>query len=217
MKNFYIGWFFLFPTSLISCDNKVSVDELTLKKGDIVQYKGKPYTGSVFESFPNGDIRKEGQYRDGLKVGKFVEYYENKQIREEKNYIINSNSEGILRSYPDGEFKSFFENGNLLSIQRYISGKQDGLQEYFNQNGYKCRILNYKDGLLEGEQLSYQCNGPEGVLEEKSFYKSGKKEGEYLQYRNGILRIKRFFNEGNLIGVEEIYDEQGVLEDRIVH
>ena len=80
MKNLYNVFFILFVTSLISCGNKVSSGELTFN-GGVAQLKGKPYTGSVFETFANGDIKSEGQLKDGIPAGKFIEYYDNKNIK----------------------------------------------------------------------------------------------------------------------------------------
>ena len=217
MKNLYNVFFILFVTSLISCGNKVSVDELTIR-GGIVQYKGKPYNGSAFESYPNGDIKSEGRFADGIKVGRIVEYYENKQISSEEYYIIDKNSKGIPTSYADGEHKYFYETGKLRYVERYRRGLQDGLEEHFSETGFKFTSTNYKDGQKEGMDIQYQYEGLEGVLKFKCNYRYGKPDGEMLSYFNdGTLSDKSFFINGKKDGVHERYNPKGDLIERNVY
>jgi antitoxin component YwqK of YwqJK toxin-antitoxin module len=216
MKNFYSVCFFLFVTFLVSCGNKVSYEELDFKS-DIAQYKGKPYTGSFFQSFPNGDIKWEGQFKDGLKVGKFTRYFDNKQILQEDSYIIKVYVDKPF-SLQDGVQKQFHENGKPSYIFNYKEGDKEGLQESFNSNGFKYKIENYKDGKLEGEKIEYQYEGLEGVLKFKCNYQKGKPDGEMLQYWNdGTLWRKVFFKNGEKEGVEEVYNPKGVLIEKNVY
>jgi antitoxin component YwqK of YwqJK toxin-antitoxin module len=201
---------------LVSCGNKISYDELTFKSR-IAQYNGKPYTGSFFESFPNGDIEREGQFKDGLKVGKFTRYHENKKIREEDNYIIKDFA-GETISVNHGVSKRLSENGIPEYIFNYNNGYKEGLQESFNSIGFKYLIENYKLGKLEGEKIEYQYGGPSGVLKFKCSYKSGKPDGEMIQYHsNGVVWRKAFFKEGKQEGVEEYFNSKGVLTERNVY
>lgn len=216
MKNFYSFCFYLFVTFLVSCGSKVSYEELNFKS-DIAQYKGKPYTGSFFKSFPNGDIQLEGQYKDGLKVGKFTRYFKNKQILQEDNYIIKVYSVKPF-SLKDGVQKQFYENGKPSYILNYKEGDKEGVQEFFNENGYKYLTENYKNDKLDGEKIEYQSKGLEGVLKFKCNYKKGKCDGEMLQYwDDGTLSRKVFFKDGEEEGVEEKFNPKGVLIERNVY
>jgi uncharacterized protein len=216
MKKKYSFIIFSFLISLIACNSKVSFEELDFKS-DIAQYKGKPYTGSFFQSFPNGDIKWEGQFKDGLKVGKFTRYLDSKQVFQEKSYIIKVYVDKPF-SLEDGIQKEFHENGKPSYIVNYKEGDREGLHEFFNKNGFKWMTENYKNDKLEGEKIQYQIEGLEGVLKFKCNYKNGKPDGEMLQYWNdGTLSRKVFFKDGEEEGVEEKYNPKGVLIERNVY
>ena len=56
----------------------------------------------VQESWDSGQIRSEGNYQDGNKDGKWVEYYENGQIESEGNYKNGHKDGPAIDYYTDG-------------------------------------------------------------------------------------------------------------------
>ena len=72
----------IFPQSKVNINNLVQYGDKWFKEND-----DKPYTGRVFDLYKsNGNKKGEGHFKDGLPNGKFTEWYENGQKREEATY-----------------------------------------------------------------------------------------------------------------------------------
>lgn len=205
MKHFYQFFLFLMIISSVACSNKVSYEELNFKS-DIAQFKGEPYTGNFFETYPNGSTKQEGEFKDGVPVGKLIRYHENKQIQSEEIFVVKVSKKGKTRSYLDGVSKEYYENGKPKSIQTYKMGDKDGLHEFFNDNGFKYSSINYRFDKKHGSFVEYYDDGKEGKLKNKGSYNMGEADGEFLQYNeNGKLYRKALYKNGTMIS-EEHYD-----------
>ena len=109
----------------------------------------------------------------------------------------------------DGEYTSWFINGQLNEHGFYINGKIHGQYTNYYHDGklsIQCMYLDgkkhglYKDWYRNG-QLSLECN-----------YITGKFYGEYTQWHdNGQLCQKCKFVDGKLQGDYTIYDDNGLL------
>ena len=136
-------------------------------------------------------------------------------------------------------------NLNDLSTQRIDphvhesdirSRKLTGVQEAYYDNGQISRRKFYKDGLAEGEGVSWFRDGqlagrcsykrgkldgvgvswyPNGQFEERSTYNAGKREGLSEEwYDNGQLKERATYKAGKLDGVLEYWHENGQLRQR---
>lgn len=77
--------------------------------------------------FPNGKLKSEIAYVNSRPNGTYKTYFENGQVEEEGSWENNRNT---------GGFKRFHENGQ--TAQEFVfneSGKRDGKQVYFYENG----------------------------------------------------------------------------------
>ena len=73
--------------------------------GDIYHYNGEPFTGILYENFPNGNLKYEIECKNGYPEGVQRHYYPNGQLWEE----------GFLKYNQDyGPFRQWDEGGNLI-------------------------------------------------------------------------------------------------------
>ena len=116
------------------------------------------------------------------------------------------------------------------------SRKLTGVQEAYYDNGQISRRKYYKDGLAEGEGVSWYRDGqlagrcsykhgklegvgvrwhPNGQFEERATYKAGKREGLREEwYDNGQLKERATYKAGKPDGVLEVWHENGQLRQR---
>ncbi|MBI36122.1 MAG: hypothetical protein CL568_00885 [Alphaproteobacteria bacterium] len=95
-----------------------------------------------------------------------------------------------------GSVKGLDEHGYLLKGS-YKEGKEEGVWEFYYDNGLIYSKSTYKDGKLHGDYEEYFSNGQ---LERKLTYKNGKLEGVWEEYyENGQLNYKITFKNGERI------------------
>ena len=79
----------------------------------------------------------------------------------------------------------------------YKDGKEEGIWEFYYDNGQIYSKTTYKNGRLNGDYEEYLSNGQ---LERKLTYKNGKLDGVWLEYyENGKLNYKIIFKNGERI------------------
>ena len=75
-------------------------------------------------------------------------------------------------------------------------GKRDGEWLTYYHEGQLSTKNTYKEGKLHGESLMYNKNG---TIYSKSHYKDGKLDGDWFYYTNGELRVKGYYKDGKRI------------------
>ena len=75
--------------------------------GDITHYEGKPFNGIGFILHENGELKLECTFKDGLKHGKTVEFYDNGQIKYEYTNVDDEFDKIISAFSENGEKKPF--------------------------------------------------------------------------------------------------------------
>ena len=84
-KILFIITAFLFITSAVFPQSKVNVNSLKEYGGKAFKVDDdKPYTGKVFDLYSSGNKKLKGQYKRGLKNGKWTEWHWNGQKEEER-------------------------------------------------------------------------------------------------------------------------------------
>ena len=102
--------------------------------------------------------------RNGIVQG----YYDMSQINLwYEHFIFNGKKEG--------EYKSYYRDGQLEEICNYKNNNMEGEYKYYYKNGQIWGTRNYKNGKLEGEFIIYHENG---------------QICEILNYKNGNLVIR---------------------------
>ncbi len=71
----------------------------------------------------------------------------------------------------DGEWKLWYENGSLASVDHYSNGLQNGLHTSWYANGQKALEGEYRDGKREGVWIQWD---PSGLVSHKMVYRAGK-------------------------------------------
>ena len=56
----------------------------------------------------------------------------------------------------EGEYVSYYDNGNIREKSHYINGELDGIQLLFNENGELEETISYKKGLKHGDHFIYK-------------------------------------------------------------
>ncbi len=98
--------------------------------------------GKYTSFYKNGTIQYEGEYKDDKPIGKWIENYENGQIKSEY-YVVGEDETDYLKKYI-----SYWDSlGNQLIIngKGHVRSYQEGL----------LFIGDYKDGYLDGELKIY--------------------------------------------------------------
>lgn len=209
----------IIAATLTSCSKTVTV-------------KTKYETGTPMEEYQvlksDSEI-KHGLYKRYNKEEQVVEKasYENGKLNGTRIlYYPNGNTE-IIETYLmdnfDGEYKSYYESGNISSKGLYKNNYMvEPWQYYYDLPGEKIKeIINYEENIENGPYKEFYENGnvmAEGVYKDeldngpfKSYYENGEleMEGTYLNGRkNGIFKM--YDEDGNFI--EEKTYENGILK-----
>jgi antitoxin component YwqK of YwqJK toxin-antitoxin module len=90
------------------------------KINEIIPFQFGKKTGDYFAYFPSGNIKEEGHYDDGVKIGKWIEYHEfgtgskrKKETQFQKDKYDTGFESYIIREY-DAKAKLIFENTEAL-------------------------------------------------------------------------------------------------------
>jgi antitoxin component YwqK of YwqJK toxin-antitoxin module len=160
--------------------------------------------------------------KNNLKQGKWFTFYDNGNIRQEGNYRDDKK---------DGYFKEYAENGDLVSVTKYINDtKQEDAEEI-----KKLDIVNeyYPDGVLKVSQ-TYRNGVPEGIRREYNklglivqsyIFKSGirigegivredgAKEGHWIEfYADSTLKSEGEYKDDKPVGDWKYYYPDGKIE-----
>ena len=147
------------------------------------------------------------------KVKPVGNYKNGKKNGEWKFFYENGNLRYVF-NYKDDEFhgecKWFYENGNLKEIGNYIDGKAQGEGKFFYESGNLQMIVNFKDDKTQGEGKLFYENGN---LEKVINYKDDKFQGEVKEFhKNGKLKMVANFKDGKPHGEAKEFYENGNLK-----
>jgi len=150
-------------------------------------------------------IRYEGQFNHGKEVGlfKFYKYIDKKSVLSATKQFNETNN--LV------DVKFLTTKGKVISEGQMDGKKHIGNWNYYHKNSKQLlRVEHYDNyGLQQGELLVYFKNG---ILAEKSNYKSGQIDGESLWYSEVGVVIKQLnYRLGELHGLAKHYTNSGVL------
>ena len=202
--------------------------ELKLLKG-----KNPIPNGKYIEYYKNGQVKVQGNNKDGKRDGEF------------KTFLRNGKSAGSV-FYKDGKIiKSTLVNSmkdnasfSLVTDINYNLNSHEIVTDEFPNQLLKQYFIFNKNGLLDGESREYYEEGdiksispfknniPDGVfisyyqngnIKEKHTYKNGNEEGEGLfYYENTKLEEKYFMKNGKLDGEATVYFEDGKIRNKSI-
>jgi len=179
-------------------NNKVKVRWQVKQFSDDSEVNHGPYV----EYWSNGQIFKEGQFRDGVQDGQWKYWHENGKIHRTVTY-----NDGKL----EGTFDVFRDDGTKEMTRSYHGGLKDG--EWLNYDSTGEKILSrreYRFDLPHGTWNRYFASG-QPVLEEH--YKEGLLDGaRKVWFENGQLREELSFRDGKRHGKYTRWDEDGTVQ-----
>ena len=206
----------LFPSLALS--EEVTRDDLVERDG--IYYKkfaDVPFTGKVTG-------QGQGQIKDGVRDGPWVEYHDNGQLSSKGDYK-SGKKEGSWVTYDengelDQDLSGTYENGvKLIEDCRILNpGKykddgftKDGLWVEYLPGGYTS-IGTYKNGKLEGPWVQYYENCQ---VQAKGTYKNGLPEGPWVGYHeDGQLWAKGENKNGKQEGFWIVYHDDGTVWEK---
>ena len=127
--------------------------------------------------YSDNALKFSAYYKGGKKNGKIFSYYNNpkKQLEYEGEFIDD---------IKNGEWKTFYENGNHKFIGDYKNGEKHGLCKEYNEFGKLVFDGEYNEGVKWNgkERIIYESYNKKIVIERK--YKKGKAQCvEYLEQK----------------------------------
>lgn len=219
---------------------------------EIIPLEKGVVSGTFKSYFESKQLKEEIDYLKGEQTGERVEFYENgikkysikkevaKKQFEHLWFYDNGNSKKLEHKQLNkderiGEYKEWYENGQLAESGKYISGyDRDGSWLEFHKDGSKKLEAEFKNGdfLLhncwneKGKQTLkngtgiyvYDYSGWEGHLDHnEQEYKDYKRHGKQYTYTNGKLSLYQEMVDGKEHGLTKSYDENGNLESETLY
>lgn len=132
-------------------------------------------------------------------------FYPNGKVKIEQFY------QGMFLHGPS---KFFSQEGKMLAQAWFVHGQQQGKMLTYYLSGQAHSVQRFRDGQKQGKQEFFY---PDGILKTSLSYLSGCLHSEIesacrLYHPNGQLAREQYFINGQLEGVERIWNEYGQLE-----
>lgn len=149
------------------------------KPNAILQYNKRNNIADVQYLDKKGKIISEGKMENQKRIGKWKYYHPNSDIlMSEENY-----SNGKL----DGITVTYYPNGKKTEEIDYKAGVENGIHNYYSQEGILIKKLLFENGKLNGPAFYYDASGH---LTIEGFYKQGKKDKTWKYYENGEVVLE---------------------------
>lgn len=138
--------------------------------------------------YTDKDKIEEGDYKNNLKQGIWIQYYPSGAI---KNKITFNNNR------PDGYTISYFENGKTAEEGIWKNNRWTGDYKLYYENGIVQHQFHYNDnGKRDGDQKYFYPNGQVMI---DGDWAAGKQTGVTTEYYDdGTVKAKEQFNNGSL-------------------
>lgn len=174
------------------------------------------------EFWPDGSLKKEGSYANGLKEGRWVFYRRSGEKEQEGVYLNNDvhgtwtwwyadgalhREESYHKGEPEGAFLELDTAGEALVLGQYVAGEREGMWR-----------VHVNDHVEEGSYLAGQKHGKwthtygSGKRQFEGEFDFGQPVGKHQQWHpNGVLEEAGKYEGGAKHKKWKLYDEAGVL------
>ena len=153
--------------------------------------------------YNNGNVKAEGKYNNGLRVGQWSFYNIDGNIEQEGEY----DDKGRYT----GSWVFYYPSGNILKEESYIEGKEYGMYVEYSDEGMIIVQGNYNYGMKEGK-WTYSING----IVETGEYLNDKKDGYWtIVFDDGAMLEEGSFIEDNPDGEYRWYYTTGPAAGKI--
>jgi antitoxin component YwqK of YwqJK toxin-antitoxin module len=157
------------------------------------EYLNNKKEGSWKHYWPNGNMKSEIFYHHNRPQGAYKVFYIDGQLEEQGNWERNKNI---------GEFRRFHTNGQPQQEFYFAdSGKRNGIQKYYHDNGQVELEVNIINGKESGVMKRYH---PDGMMKQEMVLENGVlKDGSI---KNHDIKSNKPSQKPKQPTVEEIYD-----------
>lgn len=195
--------------------DKLVKNNIVYLKGEDIPFSGKLQSDGVEQEYRNGikngifkgkikvendECIYEGNYVEGIKHGVWNIRYPSGEKRATVKYSYDS---------PDGEWKTFFKNGKLKSLETYRDGVLSGPVIYYDGEGNILKKANYINGLLDGELVFYSGKNK---IDTVANFKNGKLYGNIELYSNGKIQLEGNYLNNKRVSLWKLYYKTGDLK-----
>ena len=214
------------PQKYNDCRNLVSFDEESntyLSKRD----NSMLYSGTCISCYRNGVMQEQITIVDGKRNGQDTSYYISGCPQSVQNFVLGKlNGTSVVffdstnriereithvNNVVNGNYILFDNNekNDTIFMENYKNGKPDGAKVEYYENSKRAKVVQYKNGLLDGPHQTFSL---EGKIEVDYFYKEGKKHGKWkIYYPDGkVARCEEWAN-GLRNGEFKTTDELGKI------
>jgi len=180
-----------------------------------------PINGIVYSRYPSGELKSSILYKDGVKKGFEIEYYEDGGIKSFQDYITYSQPLRAIQVNKKGEKKVYMtvnsQAGEISSASEIIENQSEidndncQIPDYLPKQFKEFFLSNIKsiNNTFDGNYKSYF---PNGLIKAELNYSKGKLSGQIKSwFDNGLINMEMNFYNGNEHGVWRIWDQNGQI------
>lgn len=162
---------------------------------------GDQQEGDWKEFYENGDLKSEGKYVGGVKVGEWKYLF-----RDGKKFEVGKYD---TKGKQTGKWDWYYEDGKLRRESNFFKGQEDGDFMEYNDSGTVITQGQYTDGMKEGKWI-YQLGNYKSVGK----YLDDMEDSTWTEYYNdnGKVRFTGKYSQGRPDGVHTWYYEDGKVE-----
>lgn len=214
------------PSGTVHTYNYQPLSDERITTAEIALRDGKPH--GPFKQYNEGGILStEGTTQNGAPAGELRNYYETGELQSIEHYADGEQA-GLQQYYfANGQLSSEYTAGAAGEASPYTAYYPNGkvqttglvkndhtfgdFKKYYPNGALKETGTYDENGELDGENIVYYRNGN---IDHKYHYKSGKMNGECIEYGIGGHQLVRFdVSNGNITSVTTFRPDGSVRED----
>lgn len=127
-----------------------SNEHVYFTKAGVTYVDSLPYSGVVYDLYPNSDTMFVYSFMHGKQEGRNIEWYPSGRLKEVRWYHDNRK---------EGVHKGWYENGKLKFVANYRRDIYDGSVKEWLESGQLFKDFHYKNGQEAGAQRMYWADG----------------------------------------------------------
>jgi antitoxin component YwqK of YwqJK toxin-antitoxin module len=184
--------------------------------------------------YPNGNIKHQITFKNGIANGPAIFYYPNGKTWEEGTWVIDRWTGNYKFYYPSGsvaydwkyntagkrtgEQKYFHENGRIKYAGTWENGKTTGTLKIFDEKGGLVTERVYRNGEFEMSVDHTNGQPDSSISVPRKSWIEFKGTGDHTIFNiQGQIEKKGYFEEGKLINGEQfIYNSNGKVETKLI-
>ncbi|MFM2224995.1 MAG: hypothetical protein RJA07_1197 [Bacteroidota bacterium] len=159
----------------------------------IEEYHHNKRNGMAVSYDRTGFATTDETYKNDLLDGISIRFINGGKIKSQINYKAGKVDGKKLMNYDDGSGKQ--------EESEWQNGKKNGRTKWYYRKNIIMMQADYKDDILNGEQITYN---EKGTMVKKGNYIMGKEDGEWIEYdsETGAITKTTLYKNGELISTK---------------